>query len=363
MRFLQIAHGRIIPEYSSAYAMRCHSLLRGQERRLVSVGGTVWRHQVSGYAEQFPSLLLMGVAVARGNRSMEILISDGRYVNRRYIGRVKSLIRDSDVVVFEGPWQYRLFREELEGKTVVYDAHNLEANLRKGNVYHDRVREIEGEISRNADVILVFSREEVDEFRAYYGVNSSKVRYVPHLEDLSGHPWAGKGSRDLVFIGSVYQPNIEALRIVEALAREMPDARFHVIGSVCSEVRYRGSNLIAHGMVDSAEKDRIMSGCAAGLNPILTGAGRNLKVLDYIAHGLPVITTPLGARGFREYGIENFSIVAEADQFGEAVKAILSDPDLQERMSGAALRAYETLKQVEGSASVVSILNEISTRH
>ncbi|WP_162509232.1 glycosyltransferase [Thermogymnomonas acidicola] len=303
LRFLQIAHGRIIPEYSSAYAMRCHSLLRGgQERRLVSVGGTVWRHQVSGYAEQFPSLLLMGgVAVARGNRSMEILISDGRYVNRRYIGRVKSLIRDSDVVVFEGPWQYRLFREELEGgKTVVYDAHNLEANLRKGgNVYHDRVREIEGEISRNADVILVFSREEVDEFRAYYGgVNSSKVRYVPHLEDLSGHPWAGKGSRDLVFIGSVYQPNIEALRIVEALAREMPDARFHVIGSVCSEVRYRGgSNLIAHGMVDSAEKDRIMSGCAAGLNPpILTGAGRNLKVLDYIAHGLPVITTPL-ARG------------------------------------------------------------------
>ncbi|WP_171823362.1 hypothetical protein [Thermogymnomonas acidicola] len=46
------------------------------------------------------------------------------------------------------------------------------------------------------------------------------------------------------------------------------------------------------------------------------------------------------------------------------MKAILSDPDLQERMSGgAALRAYETLKQVEGSASVVSILNEISTRH
>ena len=33
------------------------------------------------------------------------------------------------------------------------------------------------------------------------------------------------------------------------------------------------------------------------VNPMLTGSGTNLKMLDYMAAGIPVITTRVGARG------------------------------------------------------------------
>ncbi|SMD30788.1 hypothetical protein [Picrophilus oshimae] len=45
-RILQICHGRIIPEYVSAYSLRCHTLIKDYENKILfSVGGTVLRHE------------------------------------------------------------------------------------------------------------------------------------------------------------------------------------------------------------------------------------------------------------------------------------------------------------------------------
>ena len=36
------------------------------------------------------------------------------------------------------------------------------------------------------------------------------------------------------------------------------------------------------------------------INPVMTGAGTNLKLLNAMAHGLPVISTEFGARGYED---------------------------------------------------------------
>jgi glycosyltransferase involved in cell wall biosynthesis len=49
--------------------------------------------------------------------------------------------------------------------------------------------------------------------------------------------------------------------------------------------------------VSEAEKAAWLARATVGLNPILTGSGTNLKMAEYAAWGLPVLSTAFGARG------------------------------------------------------------------
>ncbi|MBE9014313.1 glycosyltransferase, partial [Pseudanabaenaceae cyanobacterium LEGE 13415] len=65
------------------------------------------------------------------------------------------------------------------------------------------------------------------------------------------------------------------------------------------------------------------------LNPVTFGSGTNLKMLEYFAAGIPVISTPAGIRGL---GVEHgkHCIVAEVEQFGEAINKLRSEsPEAQ----------------------------------
>jgi glycosyltransferase involved in cell wall biosynthesis len=50
------------------------------------------------------------------------------------------------------------------------------------------------------------------------------------------------------------------------------------------------------------------------LNPVLGGSGSNLKLLEYIAYGIPVITTPHGNRGYG-FKDEVHLLLAEISEF------------------------------------------------
>ena len=82
--------------------------------------------------------------------------------------------------------------------------------------------------------------------------------------------------------------------------------------------------------------------CDLALNPITDGGGSNVKVPEYFAHGLPVLTTPFGARGF---SLENkaFATVAELDSF----------PDILSNLERSALHHHGELAR----AYVESTLN------
>jgi hypothetical protein len=52
---------------------------------------------------------------------------------------------------------------------------------------------------------------------------------------------------------------------------------------------------------------------------VSSGSGSNLKLPLYLAAGLPVVTTPVGLRGFER--LAGWLTVAELDQFAAAVRA------------------------------------------
>ena len=344
---LQIAHGRILPQYSSAYALRCHSLVTKSKRIVISFAGAIFRDEKKDYSEQYRSLILTGISLIHGNRSLEIYISRRKYIRRKYLKRLRMLVSLSDIVVFEGPWQFPLVMDMLENKFIVYDAHNVEYSLRNGNKFQDECKLIEGGLLSRANIVLSVTKQDISIFKDIYDLDQSKFYFAPHIINIPQISWKGFESNHVVFIGSIYGPNNEAILKILDLAKIFPQLIFDVIGNVRVTKLKKTSNLILHGTVDDKTKDRIMSNSLLALNPVTEGSGRNLKMLDYLAHGLPIISTPIGVRGFKEYDISKAIVVSEIDNFPEMIKQFLDDRRKAMEMSAFSTQLYSQIQEVE----------------
>jgi glycosyltransferase involved in cell wall biosynthesis len=69
---------------------------------------------------------------------------------------------------------------------------------------------------------------------------------------------------------------------------------FLLLGSL-EPAPYREGALIATGRVPAVKP--YFAASDAGLNPVTLGAGSNVKIFEYLASRLPVISTAFGARG------------------------------------------------------------------
>lgn len=329
-KLLQICHGKLIPEYSSAYALRCVRYLKGwQQRSVISVGGLIFKDQTSGQVSQFRSLLLTGLAIIMGGRSLEVLISRGTLLRGQYRNTLEREVKNSEIIVLEGPWQYPLIKDKVDNKLVVYDAHNVESTLRKGNKWEGYVRELEKQLALRADLIITVSESDAKEFVEHLGVSVSKVVSIPEGFEKSKLPWNGIRSREIAFIGSAYLPNIDAAKRVIKLASDLPKFKFKIIGSVCNAVEKRGipRNVSLLGVLNDEQKSLELSTSLLALNPVQIGSGRNLKINDYVSHGIPLITTEIGSRGFQSE-LRQLFFITDLDNFKEKINEVSESVDL-----------------------------------
>ena len=145
------------------------------------------------------------------------------------------------------------------------------------------------------------------------------------------------------FMGSNHHPNVEAARfIIDAIAPEIPDALFEFLGALSEEiVNVNAPNVIVWGETSEREKHRILTGWELALNPISIGGGSSVKTPDFLAHGLPVVSTAIGARGFDLVGRGAGLIVDRADM-AATLRLLLGEPG---RLDGMAHQAYAYAKQ------------------
>jgi glycosyltransferase involved in cell wall biosynthesis len=111
------------------------------------------------------------------------------------------------------------------------------------------------------------------------------------------------------------------------LAAARPEWRFLLAGSAGLAFRARTPppNLGLLGVVDDVLKDTLLGVVDAALNPMTSGSGTNLKVLDYLAAGAPVITTEFGARGL-DLTEAHVAFSGPAD-FAAALDALRVEPE------------------------------------
>lgn len=231
--------------------------------------------------------------------------------------QLKRALREADIIMSDlpycppipGPW-----RE----KPWYLISHNLEHRLLEQGSARQRsfaawMRGIEGNAPQTYTDILSCAEEDQRFFRAHDTRSRLKVPLVrcgvdPRLYDFSPAMRAQMraklgltdADRALIFSGSGFAPNIEAFREIEEFCRAeaefMARSRvyFLVVGSVCS-AGYRDGALIVTGPVP--EVVPYFAASDAGINLVTRGSGSNVKLFEYLAARLPVISTVFGVRG------------------------------------------------------------------
>ncbi|MDZ4790498.1 MAG: glycosyltransferase family 4 protein, partial [Hyphomicrobiales bacterium] len=130
-----------------------------------------------------------------------------------------------------------------------------------------------------------------------------------------------------VFLGSGHRPNLTAAELLARfVAPECPGVDILIIGSVCNSLKAAAfpDNVFLAGVVSDYDKSRILRGAQVGLNPVVEGGGSNLKVPDYMAHGLPVLSTPFGSRGYHLTEADGL-FCAEIPDFASVLQKLASN--------------------------------------
>jgi glycosyltransferase involved in cell wall biosynthesis len=283
---------------------------------------------------------------------------------KRYLSR---LITEMDVLIVSHPWVYpsvKLLISELNMKPLlVYDSHNFEykikrrllANTITGQIMVKNVQRIEKMLAKECDLIFACSDEDARSFSEFYKISEDKILVIPNgasIQDIdlpteeekriSKKRFGFTNKPVAVFLASGgYKPNDDAAKyICLELAPLLEDIDFVLIGSVCDIIskKYKtklNNNIKLMGVVSEQDKIDLLYASDFALNPVMEGSGTNIKVFDYMAAGLPLLTTPIGARGI---GFKDFedALIAELEEFPEILAKLSEDSKLRNRLSKGA---------------------------
>lgn len=286
---------------------------------------------------------------AGGKTVIDIAFPRLCHLSPEYLAKVSETIAWADVVIFSHPWVFPLVEAALKpSQLVVYDSHNVEGFLR-AQLLSDtnpsemqllrEVAQAEYAVGCRANLILACSQLDLVLFETIYDWSPSKMRVFPNgvmtSKIIPPTPLMRKlaktsvGLSDthstLLFIGSAYQPNIEAaMFIIHELAPSLPDFHFVIAGGVGSTIfEVPHKNVHITGVVDENEKNTWLHACDAAINPMFSGSGTNIKMFDFMAAGLPVISTKIGARGISAAQDGPISIVdGDAASFVGAIRGL-----------------------------------------
>lgn len=274
---------------------------------------------------------------------------------------VKKQAHDADIVILSHPYLYKTVQELGDDRAVVYDAHNVEVDLHRQilptgqSALLEDIRRAEGAACGRSRLIATCCQEDAGRLACLYNVAADRFVTVPNGADVETIPFASYEQRQLdkaarnmtqpraVFAGSKFLPNIQAAAQVVETAEILPGVMFLLMGSLCEAFygRRLPDNVALLGVVGEQEKRRVFGLADVALNPVQSGSGTNLKMPEYMAAGLPVITTPLGARGIG--GIDGHHyLVRECAAMADSIAGLLTNPSLAARL---AEQAYLLVKE------------------
>jgi glycosyltransferase involved in cell wall biosynthesis len=257
-----------------------------------------------------------------------------------YLDALRDAARGARAVIASHPYTLPAIRE-VSDASLWYEAQDVEVRLKADVLVgtaraEELLREVEGverACCEQAEMIWTCSEADRAELIGAYGVVPGRVLVVPNgvaLEDLNyvsmrtrreNKQRLGMDGRCLaVFIGSWHAPNVAAAKTLVDLAPSRPDVDFMCLGSVGMALvdSELPDNLDVTGPFASEFKRAVLSVADLALNPVETGSGTNLKMLDYFGAGIPVISTSFGARGLGIRPGEHY-FPGLPDEFGPAI--------------------------------------------
>ena len=200
-----------------------------------------------------------------------------------------------------------------------------------------RYRKLERKLAQASDVVWCASPEDKQVMKRE--APESKIEVVPTIHELRDSGKAFEDRRDLLFIGNLaHRPNEDAvlffLREVYPLVRKsLPTVRLDIIGDNPSDSikAYDSEDVRIRGYVPDVEP--YLRNARVFVAPLRFGAGIKGKVGEAMAHGLPVVTTSIGAEGFGLTHELDVMIGDDPTSFAEGIQHLYLQKELWERVA------------------------------
>jgi glycosyltransferase involved in cell wall biosynthesis len=179
-------------------------------------------------------------------------------------------------------------------------------------------------------------------------------------ERLRNRLGISKDATVCLFVGAYdYQPNgVAGEIIIDELAPELPEVEFLLVGRNPPATDRR--NVHTPGFVENLPDALSLADVA--ICPLTLGSGTKLKMMDYLAAGLPIVTTEVGAQGIPLADEEAALIRDVPDGFVDAIRELRDSETLRASLSTNAKelgREYSWETLLEGYEPIMrTLLNE-----
>jgi glycosyltransferase involved in cell wall biosynthesis len=306
--------------------------------RLLELGCVVkfWPENLHYDEVYVPALQRKGVEVLYGARW------SGRF--RDYLRQVGD---DLDAVLVSRPTIAQHFLDairETSAARVVFYGHDL--HFRRMEVERDALgasidgaairamERLEREAWARSDVVLYPSESEALDVAALAPGTQARAITPYAFAPITTAPNIASRSDVLFVAGFGHPPNIDAARwLVESVMPQVwarrPDVALSLVGSNPTQAvrALAGERVEVTGYVDDAELERRYRSARVAVVPLRFGAGVKSKVVEALHHGLPLVTTQVGAQGLPGVSAA-CEVTDDADAIAAAILALLDDDAL-----------------------------------
>jgi len=271
---------------------------------------------------------------------------------------------------------YAVPREYAQRTPIVLDEHESEGllwrqYLRQGGIPKRafallnlfKMRRFQKTLGQRIAAMLCASDRE-SKFARTFLPPHVKLWTVPNGVDTDYFvPYApeGRESHSIVLCGGfgVYRNSEAAVwfarTVFPQVKKEVPHAEFWIVGSnPTQEVRQLAELPGIHvtGTVDDVRP--FYARAAVTVAPYRYGEGTKLKVLEAMASGAPVVTTPIGCQGIKVIDGEHVLIANSADEFAQRIVFLLRNEELRK---GLAARARSVIEREYSWKKIVNDLD------
>lgn len=172
------------------------------------------------------------------------------------------------------------------------------------------------------------------------------VTVIPNGVDLAAFPWRAPQPRAapaLVFVGNLgYFPNLDAARwllteLLPAVRRQWPAATLHLVGARPSAglarlaARTPGATLVG----EVPETCSWLHAASVMVCPLRAGSGQQIKLIEALAAGAPVISTAASAAAMGAQDGVHLLLADDGPSFVTAIARLQHEPALAGALSAA----------------------------
>lgn len=175
------------------------------------------------------------------------------------------------------------------------------------------------------DHVVCISMEEMELFSQK--APGPGFHFVPVFLDPNPRPVGMEPQYDILFVGSDHPSNRKGIRwfFDRVFPLLSPELKILFVGSIVRFVPDK-DNIVKIGFADHLQN--LYHKARLTINPLLDGTGMKVKLVESLAHGVPVVTTTAGLSGIKPELKPRFIVGDQPSEFAVAIDRLISDNGL-----------------------------------